>query len=47
MKTNELRIGVIGVSGRGWLADEWNKPEWGCQVVAGADVNDTYLAAFK
>lgn len=47
MKTKELRLGVIGVSGRGRLADQWNKPEWGCQVVAGADVNATYLTAFK
>ena len=46
MKKRTLRIGVIGVSNRGRLADLWNDSELDCQVVAGADINEKYLAQF-
>lgn len=44
---NELRIGVIGVDGRGRLADLFDNDELNSRVVAGADVNPAYLDAFK
>ncbi|MGQ9632301.1 MAG: Gfo/Idh/MocA family protein [bacterium] len=44
---DKLRIGMIGVSGRGGLAIHWHRPEGRSIVVAGADVNERYLDAFK
>lgn len=44
---NELRIGVIGVGGRGHLADLWDNPEFNARVVAGADVSMQHLDQFK
>jgi len=43
----ELRIGVIGVAGRGGLAGHAHKPDEGVRIVAGADVNPPFLDAFK
>ena len=42
-----LRIGMIGVSGRGGLAAHWHQPAGRSVVVAGADVNDKHLESFK
>jgi len=47
MKTKELRIGVIGVAGRGGLAQHAHKPEQGVKLVAGADVVPKFLQEFK
>lgn len=44
---NDLRIGVIGVGGRGALADCTNHPGKGSTIVAGADVNQDHLNKFK
>ena len=45
--TSELRIGVIGVGGRGWLAINAHNPERGLRVVAGADVNPQAFQKFS
>lgn len=44
---DQVRIGVIGVSGRGNLAKNWHKPHGSSIVVAGADINSEYLNDFK
>jgi predicted dehydrogenase len=47
MTQTQLRIGMIGVSGRGGLWRHWHEP-WGRSVVvAGADVNPDCLDAFR
>ena len=46
MTTNQLRIGMIGVSGRGGLWRHWHDPQGRSLVVAGADINPVYLQAF-
>lgn len=43
---DKLRIGVIGVCGRGALANQWRDSDR-AEVVAGADVNPANLADFK
>src|SRR5512137_1537627 len=43
----QLRIGMIGVSGRGGLWYSWHNPEGRSVVVAGADVNQTFLDNFR
>src|SRR5450759_19804 len=43
----ELKIGVIGVGGRGALADHAHKPGEGVKIVAGADISDKFLTDFK
>jgi predicted dehydrogenase len=43
----ELKIGVIGVGGRGRLADQAHCPEEGFRIVAGADVSTKALEDFK
>lgn len=43
----ELRIGVIGVHGRGGLAAHAHQPEQGVRLVAGADPQQTFLDAFS
>jgi predicted dehydrogenase len=45
--TAELRIGVIGVGGRGALADHAHKPKEGVRLVAGADIREEALDAFQ
>ncbi len=43
----QLRIGMIGVRGRGGLWRQWHKPDGGrSRVVAGMDVRDDALARF-
>lgn len=44
---DQLRIGMIGVSGRGGLAHHWHQPQGRSIVVAGADVNEGFLADFR
>ena len=43
---SDLRIGVIGVGGRGALAKQAHRPGEGSRLVAGADVNPKALKAF-
>jgi predicted dehydrogenase len=42
-----IKIGVIGVGGRGAIAREAHLPEEGYKIVAGVDVNDAPLKKFK
>jgi predicted dehydrogenase len=45
---DQLRIGMIGVRGRGGLWKNWHKPQGGRSVfVAGMDVRDDTLARFR
>ncbi len=44
---NVMKIGVIGVGGRGQLAKYAHLPEEGFKLVAGADINDESLDTFK
>ncbi|MBN2457289.1 MAG: Gfo/Idh/MocA family oxidoreductase [Sedimentisphaerales bacterium] len=44
---SELRIGVIGVGGRGSLAEYAHKPQQNVRVVGGADIDDEQLESFK
>lgn len=44
--SDDLRIGVIGVYGRGGLAGHAHKPEEGVTLVAGADPQQTFLDGF-
>ncbi len=46
-KNNEVRIGVIGVGGRGGLAGYAHRPDEGVRLVAGADINPAALDRFK
>ena len=46
-RSSELRIGVIGAGGRGSLAMNAHKPGEGSRLVAGCDVRDEALVAFK
>ncbi|MCD6289368.1 MAG: Gfo/Idh/MocA family oxidoreductase, partial [Anaerolineae bacterium] len=43
----QLRIGMIGVAGRGGLWRHWHKPKGRSVVVAGADINPDHLEAFR
>jgi predicted dehydrogenase len=43
---DKVRIGIIGVAGRGTIAEHWHKSKRAV-VVAGADVNEAHLAGFK
>jgi predicted dehydrogenase len=47
MSSTEFRIGVIGAGGRGALARHAHKPEDGVRLVAGVDIHDDALTAFK
>jgi predicted dehydrogenase len=44
---SDLRIGVIGVGGRGRLANHAHRPDHGSRIVAGADVYAPALAEFS
>jgi predicted dehydrogenase len=46
MPSTQLRIGVIGCSGRGGIARHWHDPQGRSVVVAGADTDAKNLAAF-
>lgn len=43
---DKVRIGVVGVSGRGGIANHWRDSDR-ADVVAGADVKPEYLEEFK
>ncbi|HOB44066.1 MAG TPA: gfo/Idh/MocA family oxidoreductase, partial [Bacillota bacterium] len=43
---DKLRIGMIGVRGRGGIARHWQASKRAV-VVAGADVNEDHLQAFR
>jgi len=45
--SDDLRIGVIGAGGRGALAMNAHRPGEGSRLVAGCDVREDALAAFK
>ena len=47
MSLTQLRIGMIGVSGRGGLWRHWHDPQGRSAVVGGADVNASHLEAFR
>jgi predicted dehydrogenase len=47
MAQDGLRIGIIGLGGRGGLWRHWHVPGGRSQVVAGADVSDSQLARFR
>ncbi len=47
MSITQLRIGMIGVHGRGGLWRHWHDPAGRSVVVAGADIVPEYLAAFR
>lgn len=44
---DEVRIGIIGVSGRGGIANHWHQPNGKSTIVAGADINEKSLLDFK
>ncbi len=46
-EVNEIRIGIIGAGGRGYLAHHAHKPEEGSRLVAAADKMDAPLKIFK
>lgn len=46
-RNNEIRIGVIGAGGRGWLSGHAHKPELGSRMVAAADVSESVLASYR
>lgn len=43
----QVRIGLIGATGRGFLSKYWHDPLGRSVVVAAADVSDTALASFR
>ncbi|MBN1444926.1 MAG: Gfo/Idh/MocA family oxidoreductase [Candidatus Omnitrophica bacterium] len=45
--SKELKIGVIGIGGRGQLANNAHKPEEGVYLAAGADVNEKEFSGFR
>ena len=44
---SQIRIGVIGVTGRGGLARHWHQPEGRSVVVGGADISPEALESFR
>jgi predicted dehydrogenase len=47
MSLTQLRIGMIGVNGRGGLWRHWHDPKGRSVVVGGADIVPEYLEAFR
>ena len=45
--SKELRIGVIGAGGRGWLTSYAHRPEEGVRIVAAADIDPKPLEAYR
>ncbi|WP_256758265.1 Gfo/Idh/MocA family protein [Cohnella sp. WQ 127256] len=43
----QVRIGMIGVSGRGRIAELWHEPSGRSMIVGGADINERHLQDFK
>ncbi len=46
-KNSQIRIGVIGVSGRGKLAKSMHQPQGDALVVAGADIHNKFAGEFR
>lgn len=46
MKDTKLRLGVIGVGGRGSIADYAHNPVNGTEIAAGCDINEAHLREF-
>ena len=46
-KLNKIGIGVIGVGNRGKVTMHAHRPEDGVEILAGADLNETFLENFK
>jgi len=46
-RSDQLRIGVLGVRGRGGIAKHWHEPEGRSVVVAGMDISDDALEMFR
>lgn len=46
MSSTQVRIGMIGVSGRGGLWKHWHDPDGRSVVVGGADIDETNLQSF-
>jgi predicted dehydrogenase len=44
---DQVRIGMIGVSGRGRIAELWHQPMGRSLIVAGADINPNHLESFR
>ena len=44
--SDQLRIGMIGVAGRGGLWRHWHSPSGRSLIVGGADINPNHLSAF-
>lgn len=44
--TDKLRLGVIGVSGRGRIARHWHESDR-AEIVGGADINEAHLKEFQ
>ena len=47
MTDTQLRMGIIGISGRGGLSEFWHKPNGRSIVAAAADVRTDHLEAFR
>jgi len=47
MPSDDLRVGVIGAGGRGWLSQHAHRPGKGSRIVACCDVNAETLAAYR
>ena len=45
--STELRVGVIGAGGRGWLSACAHNPDNGVRIVAACDIREEPLAAYK
>ncbi len=45
--SSKVRLGIIGVAGRGALARHWHEPGGRSEVTAGADCNPAFLDEFK
>jgi len=45
--SRDLRVGLIGVNGRGKLADHAHKPDEGVRLTAGADPEQAFLDEFR
>lgn len=44
---DQVRIGVIGVNGRGAMAKHWHQPDGRSIIVGGCDINPMFLSNFK
>ncbi len=44
---SKLRIGIIGVTGRGSMAEHWHSPEGRSELAGGMDVSQKALAEFR